>query len=138
MTKEELVARVKAVMSLVKEGKLDDAYKAYAAVFAEPGFVKNRPEDQRQALKLMIHARNAPSRATPQMVEAHRAAVAPLTELVSSHGEPADYEMLGMCHEMLGNPESASNMYRAGLQIERARSPQSDLCGALMRRVSLI
>jgi hypothetical protein len=138
MTKEELVQRVKSVMAQVKDGKLEEAYAAYGALFGDAGFGKNRPEDQRQALKLMIHARNAPPRPTPAMVDAHRAAVAPLTELVSSHGEPADYEMLGMCHEVVGNTESASNMYRAGLQIERERSPQSDLCGALMRRVSLI
>jgi hypothetical protein len=138
MTKEEMVSRVKQVVALVKDGKLDDAYGAYRALFAEPGFTKNRPEDQRQALKLMIHARNAPPKPTPAMVEAHRAAIAPLTELVSTLEEPADYEMLGMCHEMMGNAESASNMYRAGLKIERERSPSSDLCGALMRRVSLI
>jgi hypothetical protein len=138
MTKEELVQHVKSVMAHVKDGKLEDAYKGYAALFGNAGFGKNRAEDQRQALKLMVHARNAPARPTPEMVEAHRAAVGPLTELVSSHNEPADYEMLGMCHEVLGNTESASNMYRAGLQIERDRSPQSDLCGALMRRISLI
>jgi hypothetical protein len=138
MTKDELVQHVKKIVGLVKEAKLDDAYQSYRALFADTGFVKNRPEDQRQALKLMIHARGAPSRPTPTMVEAHRAAIAPLTELVSTQSEPADYEMLGMCHEMMGNAESASAMYRAGLQIERERSPQSDLCGALMRRVSLI
>ena len=138
MTKEELVQKVKGVMALWKDGKFDEAYQAFGALFADAGFSKNRPEDQRQALKLMVHARNAPPKATPACTEAHRAAVAPLTELVSSHGEPADYEMLGMCHEMIGNAESASNMYRAGLKIERERSPSSDLCGALMRRVSLI
>ena len=137
MTKDELVQKVKSVMALWKDAKHEDAYKAFASIFADAGFVKNRPEDQRQALKLMVHARNAP-KPTPAMVEAHRAAVAPLTELVSLHNEPADYEMLGMCHEMIGNAESASNMYRAGLKIERERSPSSDLCGALMRRVSLI
>jgi hypothetical protein len=137
MTKEELVQKVKGVMALWKDSKFDDAYKAFGALFAEAGFSKNRPEDQRQALKLMIHARNAP-KPTPASVDAHKAAVAPLTELVSSHNEPADYEMLGMCHELIGNAESASNMYRAGLNIERERSPSSDLCGALMRRISLI
>ena len=46
--------------------------------------------------------------------------------------------MLGVCHVVLGNEESASNIFRAGLAIERERSPGSDLCGELMKRISLI
>ena len=71
-------------------------------------------------------------------IEAHRAAIAPLTELVSAHGEPGDHEMLGICHLAVGNEESASAIFKAGLAIERERSPQSDLCGTLMKRVSML
>lgn len=138
MTKDQLVQQVKNIVALVRDNKLEEAYAGYRTLFADPGFIKNQAQDQRQALRLMIHARNAPHKPTPTMLEAHRAAVLPLTELVSAQSEPADFEMLGMCHVVLGNLESASSLFRAGLQIERERSPQSDLCGALMRRISEI
>jgi hypothetical protein len=138
MTKEELVQTVKRIVALAKESKLDEAYTAYRDLFTDAGFAKQRAEDQRQALRIMVHAKNVPTTPTPAMVEAHKAAVAPLTELVSTHGEPADYEMLGMCRVVLGQEEAAMGVFKAALQIERARSPGSDLCGALMRRVSLL
>jgi hypothetical protein len=136
MTKEEMVAQVKAAVALAKDGKLDEMYAAYATIFKGPGFGALRAEDQRQALKLMVHFKGAPKKATDPMTKAHDAAVASLTELVSTHNEPADFEMLGMCHLLLGREEAASNMFREGLKIERERSPGSDLCGTLMRRVS--
>ena len=46
--------------------------------------------------------------------------------------------MLGMCHVAGGTEAGAATVVRAGLTIERERNPQSDLCGALMRRVSLL
>ena len=72
------------------------------------------------------------------MVEAFRAALAQLTQLVKLEGEPADYEMLGMCHVATGDEKSAAEVFRAGLTIERERNAQSDLCGALMKRVSML
>ena len=107
-------------------------------LFDDPAFTKGRPEDQRQALKLMVHSKQAPKKPSPAMLDAHASAVAPLTELVSSHSEPADFEMLGMCHLLHGRADAASNLFRAGLKIERERNPGSDLCGTLMRRVSEI
>jgi len=131
-----MVLKVKAAVALAKDNKLDEMYAAYGAIFGAPGFTQLRPEDQRQALKLMVHFKNAPKKPTDAMNKAHEVAIAPLTELVSVHGEPADFEMLGMCHLLMGREEAASNMFRAGLKIERERSPGSDLCGTLMRRVS--
>lgn len=139
-TKEELVQTVKGIAKYWRDGQLDEAYAGYRELFSSPEFVVHRPEDQRSAFRLMIMAKGAPNpeRPTPAMVEAHRAAVSPLTDLVSNHGDPADHEMLGICHVVLGNMESASAIFRAGLAIERQRNPQSDLCGSLMKRISLI
>jgi hypothetical protein len=137
MANEALVLAVKRIVGLARTD-LDQAYSAYRDLFSEPSFMTYPPGDQRQALKLMVLAKNAPRPATPAMIEAHRAAVPPLTELVSVHQEPADHEMLGVCHVLLGNEESASRIFRAGLDIERARNPSSDLCGELMKRISLI
>src|SRR5262249_21541831 len=138
MANEELVQSIKKIVALAKNGKLDESYAGYKDLFANPAFGKYRPEDQRQALKLMVLSKSAPRQPTPAVIEAHRAAVVPLTELVSAHSEPADHELLGICHLMLGNEESASRIFRAGLAIERERNPQSDLCGELMKRISLI
>jgi hypothetical protein len=138
MTKDDLVAAVKRIVTLARGGDLDGAYAGYRDLFGDPGFLSLRPDDQRQALRLMILAKNAPHKPTPAMMEAHRAAVPALTELVSVHAEPADHEMLGICHVILGNADSASAIFRAGLAIERERNPSSDLCGELMKRISLI
>lgn len=136
MTKDELVAHVKEIHGHAKAGNLDAAYEGYKKLFTNPGFTKNRPEDMRQALKLCVLAKGVPKKPTPAMVEAHRAAVPALTELVSQFDEPGDYEMLGICHVVLGNEQSASNIFKAALKLERERNAASELCGSLMSRLS--
>jgi hypothetical protein len=138
MSKEALVKAVKGIVSFAREGRFDEAYDGYSDLFSGPAFAACKAEEQRQALRLMVHAKGTPPQPTEAMIRAHRAAVAPLTELVSVHGDPGDHEMLGLCHEMLGNLQSADTIYRAGLTIERQRNPQSDLCGVLMKRISLL
>lgn len=139
-SKEELIAAVKIIAKHWRDGRLAEAYLAYRDLFSSPDFGAHRPEDQRSALKLMVLAKGAPDpeRPTPEMVEAHQAAVGLLTDLVEKFGDPADHEMLGVCHLVMGNPETASAIWRTGLALERARNPQSDLCGMLMKRISLV
>jgi hypothetical protein len=138
MSKEALVKAVKGIVSLAREGRFDEAYDGYTGLFSGAEFAACKPEDQRQALRLMILAKGGPPQPTPAMIRAHRAAVGPLTELVSVHGDPEDHEMLGLCHEMLGNLQSADAIYRAGIALERERNPQSDLCGRLMKRIAAL
>jgi len=138
MANEALVSTVKSIVAAARAGKRDEAYAGYRELFASAAFPGYEPNEQRQALRLMVHAKGIPSPAPPAVVEAHRAAIAPLARLVEAHKDPADYEMLGMCHEAVGDEKSAATAYREGLTIERERNPQSDLCGALMRRISLI
>lgn len=138
MANEALINTIKDIVALAKSGDFDGAYAGYHALFNSAEFLTYRPEDQRQALKLMVLAKGIPEKPTPVMIEAHRAALAPLTELVSAYGEPADHELLGVCHVVLGNEESASNIFKAGLAIERERDAASDLCGQLMKRVSML
>lgn len=137
MSKEALVNAVKQIMAQSRGGDVEGSYDGYAALYATPEFGSNKPEDQRQALKLLILAKRhgAPS---ARLVEAHRAAIPALTELVSTVEDPEDYEMLGICHLLIGNDMAASNMFRQGLTLERARNPASDLCGRLMTRVAAI
>lgn len=136
MANEALVQAVKKIVGLAKDGDLDGAYNGYRDLFASGDFADYRVEDQRQALRLMVSMKGMPKPPTGAVVEAHRAASVRLAQLVSAHAEPADHELLGMCHVVLGNEAEASSVFRAGLALERERSPQSKLCGVLMKRVS--
>ncbi|MBS2013882.1 MAG: hypothetical protein JST00_13415 [Deltaproteobacteria bacterium] len=137
MSKEALVAAVKEIVTLARSGDAEASYDGYKALFERPDFGVNRPEDQRQALKLFVLAKRQ-GQPSEKLVAAHRAAIGPLTDLVSSHNEPEDFEMLGICHLVVGNEEAAANMFRHGLTLERERNAASDLCGRLMTRVSSI
>ena len=137
MSKEFLVGAVKQVMAQSRSGDVEGSMDGYAKLFAAPEFMANRPEDMRQALKLLILAKRFGAQSA-KVVEAHRAAIPALTELVSTHNEAEDYEMLGICHLLIGNEQAASNMFRQGLALERAKNAASDLCGRLMTRVSAI
>jgi hypothetical protein len=134
---EALVSSVKRIMTLSKSGDFDGAHAAYAELFTSPEFATYRPEDQRQALKLLVLAKRsgAPS---ASLLDALRAASGPLEALVASVGEPPDLEMLGLCKLLLGDAPAASALFRTGLEKERAANPQSDLCGRLMTRLSAI
>jgi hypothetical protein len=135
MSKEALVGAVKEIVTLARSGDAEGSFDGYKALFERPDFSENRPEDQRQALKLLVLAKRTGAK-SEKLVEAHRSAIAPLTDLVSKHNEPEDYEMLGICHLTIGNEKAAANMFQEGLTLERARNAGSDLCGRLMTRVS--
>src|SRR6187549_1865092 len=129
MANDALSEAVKRIIAGAKEGGVDVGYQGYRELFASPEFAGYRVEDQRQALRLMVMMKGAPKPPTPAMVEAHRAALGPLSDMVAVHAEPADHELLGICHIVCGDEASASSIFRAGLAIERERSPQSPLCG---------
>lgn len=138
MASEELKQAVKNIMALAREGNAEASYDGYRALFTDPSFTSQPAEDQRRVLKLMVHAKVPGNIKPPYVIEAHRAAIAPLTELAAAHGEPADFEMLGLCQVLTGDEQGASASFKAGLNIERARNPQSDLCGALMKWVASV
>ncbi len=133
----DLVATLKHIRGIAKDGHVDEAFRQYATLFSSPAFVTCPADDQRQALKLMIFGKAFPS-LTDEMQAAYRAAVPVLQALVVSHREPADYEMLGMAYVGIDEPEKGSEIFKKALDLERARNPASDLCGNLMRRVSQI
>jgi hypothetical protein len=137
MSKEVLVAAVKDIVTLSRSGDAEGSFVAFKALFTRPEFMDNRPEDQRQAFKLLILAKRSGPK-SEKLIDAHRSAIEPLTELVSKHNEPADLELLGICHLLIGNAAAAENMFRTGLELERARDSSSDLCGRLMTRVSAL
>ena len=139
MANEALVAAIKDIMGLAKAGKTDEAYAAYAELFGSPAFAEYRPEDQRQALKLMVLAKGIPFPVIPPaIVAAHKVAQTRLLALVEAHKEPADYEMLGMCQVRTGDEPAAAITFKTGLDLERERDPQSKLCGTLMKLVASV
>jgi hypothetical protein len=135
---EALSEAVKGIIARAKEGGLDAGYQGYRELFASTAFAGYRAEDQRQALRLMVLMKGAPRTPTAAMKDAHGVAAGLLAALVSAHAEPSDHELLGICHVVLGDEPSASAVFRAGLELERARDPQSKLCGTLMKRVSMV
>lgn len=138
MLTEELVQTIRKINFLTRVGDFDKAYDTYYELFTNSAFMTARPEDQREVLELMVYAEDALSTRTQKMIEAHLAAIRPLTELVSIYLEPGDYEMLGICQVVVGNEESAAATFRAGLKIEVVRDSGSDLCISLMKRIALL
>jgi hypothetical protein len=138
MPNQELVTAVKAIVGNARSGDMNAAFAGYKALFQSPTFTTCEPQEKRQALRLMIHAKGVPDPPTPAMIDAHKVAIPFLETLVTDQGEPADHEMLGMCHVVTGNEKAAGEVFRAALVIERERNAQSDLCGALMKRVSML
>ncbi|HQY64665.1 MAG: hypothetical protein IPF92_13555 [Myxococcales bacterium] len=137
MSKEAFVAEVKRIVGLTRGGDLDAANHAFAALFASPIIDAQRPEDRRQAFKLLVLAKRsgAPS---ASLLSAISAARSPIDRLVAETHAAEDYEMLGVCHVLLGDPDTATTLIREGLRLEREKNPQSDLCGRLMTRLSAL
>jgi hypothetical protein len=131
---EALVAALKKIMTLSKNGRSAEAYEEYAELFGSTAFAGYRVEDQRQALKLMVLAKAHPE--IEAVAVAHKAALPRLRALVDGGSDPADQELLGVAHLVLGDQKAASAAFQTGLDLERARNPQSELIASLMRRVS--
>lgn len=134
---EVLVAALKKIMRLSKNGRAVEAYQEYANLFSSEAFAGYPPDEQRRALKLMVLAKTHPSD-TNIVRSAHKAALIRLKALVEKTGEPdpADHELLGVAHLYLGDEKAASAAFQAGLTLERTKNPKSELVSTLMRRVS--
>lgn len=138
MATEALVKRVKEILAIAKAGRVDDAYKAYGELFRSEEFRSYPMDEQRHAIKLVVNAKVPPSRTTPTQVEAYRAAMTPLQEMLGAMGDPQDFELLGICNIFIGEEKTAADLFRTGLRLERERNPQSDLCGSLMKWVAAV
>lgn len=131
----ELVAALKKIASLARSGRTDEGYREYAALFSSSSFASYRPEEQRQALKLMVLAKSPPAKSAV-VIDAYRAARARLEALTKASSEPVDLEMLGATHVMCDDPQAANGAFARALEIERARDPSSALIASLMSRVA--
>jgi hypothetical protein len=102
-----LVAALKKIALLSRNGRTDEAYKEYAALFSSAAFSDYRADDQRAALKLMILAKSPPA-VNDIVREAYRAALGRIETLVKSLSEPADSELLGVAQVVLANSPAAN------------------------------
>ena len=91
MSKEVFVAEVKRIVGLMRGGEPDSANTAFGELFASPLFADQRPEDRRQAFKLLVLAKRS-GEAPATLIEALRAANGPLEALVEATHDPEDYE----------------------------------------------
>jgi hypothetical protein len=132
----DLVASIKRIVQLAKRGKAEDAFESYAELFSSEAFATYQPEHQRQTLKLLVL--KSPATVSDAVRKAHRAAADRLRGLITLQSHAADYEMLGICQLLLEDQSSASATFVTGLELERNRDPQSELCGSLMRRVAAL
>lgn len=131
---ESFVEAVKKIMLVLRSGQTDEGYGQYADLLSSDGFAEYRPEDQRQALKLLLLAK-APESRSDAVLRAYRIALKRIQTLVDAHAEPADYEMLGVAHVQLEDRAAAMAAFDIALKLERARNPSSDLCASLGRRI---
>lgn len=138
MANEALVSAVKNILTLFRERREQEGYAAYSDLFSSPIFATFTPQEQRQALKLMINLKIVPSSPSPHLVAAYKVAMAPLKALIDAHDDPHDYELYGICQVIAGDEKGAATSFRAGLTKERERNPQSDLCGSLMKWVAAV
>ena len=138
MATEALVRHVKGLIVLGRSGKVDEAYAGYGALFESPEFGTYPIDERRHAIKLVVNAKSPPNRPPAALVDAHRRAIGPLQAMIQAQNEPADYELLGICHVFVGDEGHAGDVFRQGLAIERARNPQSVLCGSLMKWVAAV
>jgi hypothetical protein len=138
MPTEELVAAVKNIVALAKAGKTDESYAGYGALFSSAAFKTYPVNEQRQTLKFMILAKGIPTFPTKAIADAHQKAMGPLQALIAAHDDPQDYELIGLCHVRAGDEKSARVAFQKGLDLERARNPQSPLCGQLMKWVASV
>jgi hypothetical protein len=132
---ERFVEAVKKIVLVLKSGRTDEGYQQYADLLSAASFSEYRPDDQRQALKMLLLAKPPATRTDP-VVDAYRVALARIQALVDAFADPADYEMLGVARLQLEERQAAVAAFQTALKLERARNPASELCGSLERRVS--
>jgi hypothetical protein len=122
------------IVEFANAGSIVDACQECAALLESPLFVDCSLEDQRQALTLLrvLSKTAAPSEA---LQAAHRVARDRAAGLVERTRDPADYELLGLCHVSLDEHSDALESFRKGLELEQSRNTESELCARLARHI---
>ncbi len=138
MVTESLAKRIKEILAVAKSGKVDEALASYKALFEDAEFATYPINERRQTIKLVVNAKIPPHMPSKAVVEAHRAAIKPLEDMIGEGGEPIDFELLGICLVFTQDEKRAAETFRTGLKIARERNSASDVCGSLMKWVAAV
>lgn len=136
-TNEALAATLKKIVTLTKNGRVDEAYEEFTELFSSPAFADYEPDEQRHALRLMVLTKSPPPK-DENVLDAHRAAMQRIRTLVDTLDDPVDHEMLGVTYLVFDDTSAAKASFETALERARARDPKSDLCSALEKRVQEI
>ena len=137
MADEFIISSVKEAIHLSRQGKHDESFARYQALFDAPEFATASVASRRQALKLMVTAQGVPDPLTPTAVTAFQSAWKMITALVQAGQEAQDYELLGLTHLRLGDPAGAKSVYEAGLAIAHGKN-DAEWSGKLLKRISTL
>jgi hypothetical protein len=133
--KATIALGLKRILELGKAGQLEDAFSECAALLDSTGFADHSPTEQRQALRLLF-VLDKPGAPSDVVRRAQRSGRRRASDLVARLGDPADYELLGLCQAVLDEPAAAAQSFKKGLELERSRNPNSDLCARLATHAS--
>lgn len=131
----EVGSVLEKIAELQKAGREEDAFRECAALLERSRFSAYSQGEQREALKMLLLL-NGPAGGSYVTRRAHRAGRDRARALVKQFGDPADYEVLGMCQAALGELAEALESFRRGLELEHGRNPRSDLCARLAQHTS--
>ncbi len=133
MKNAELAKTLRLVFNTARSGRTEYAYGKLAELFSSAAFAGYEPDEQRAALKLVVHARNPPKEEF--VLAANRAALGHLKRLVETLAEPGDYEMLGLANLRLDDTGAADAAFEKALELESARNAESELAQSLTKRL---
>jgi hypothetical protein len=133
MKNVELAQTLRLIFITARSGRTEYAYGKLAALFSSAAFAEYEPDEQREALRLMVHAQNPPKEEF--VLAANRAALGHLKKLAETLAEPADYEMLGLANLRLDDTGAANVAFEKALELERARNAESELERSLTKRL---
>jgi hypothetical protein len=133
MKNAELAKTLRLIFNTARSGRTEYAYSKLAELFSSAAFAGYEPNEQREALKLMVHASDPPKKEF--VLAANRAALGHLKKLAESLAEPADWEMLGLANLRLDDTGAANAAFEKALELERARNAESELTKSLTKRL---
>ena len=133
MKNAELAKALRLIFITARSGRTEYAYGKLAELFSSAAFAEYEPDEQREALRLMVHARTPPTEEFA--LAANRAALGHLKKLAETLAEPADYEMLGLANLRLDDTGAANAAFEKALELERARNAESELTKSLTKRL---
>jgi hypothetical protein len=136
--REELPVALKRMADVAKAGRHDEAFRECGLLLESPKFKDSSTNEQRNALRLLLAFDKPTKLGVPlePMRRAYRLGRDHARVLVDRFADPADYELMGLFQLALDEAGAARETFRKGLELERDRSPESELCARLMRHAS--